>query len=326
VAESLARLSDAVTAVCSRTSISAAIVCAMLLPPAATSQNLYKYQDAKGGWVYSDRLPDNQVPFQQVPFAGSERRPEVELLERVGADGTLVLVARNDYYGTVQLAFSLSATENLAADVPTRGNRILPPRSETELVSLVRAHTDEQMSVEFSFEYIHGHPGARHMPEGPYRLPYALASSFPVSQAFPDSVTHTDSANRHAVDFVMPIGTGVYAARAGTVIDVTGEFFEAGADIAIDGPRANLVRILHADGTLALYAHLNWNSVRVVPGEHVERGQYLADSGNTGFSTGPHLHFVVQRNAGGVVESVPIEFQGGAGPMTVATGDRPTAH
>jgi murein DD-endopeptidase MepM/ murein hydrolase activator NlpD len=69
------------------------------------------------------------------------------------------------------------------------------------------------------------------------------------------------------------------------------------------------------------------NSIRVVPGERIARGQYIADSGNTGFSTGPHLHFVVQRNRGGAIVSVPIQFAGRNGAaITVASGDEPTAY
>jgi murein DD-endopeptidase MepM/ murein hydrolase activator NlpD len=135
-----------------------------------------------------------------------------------------------------------------------------------------------------------------------------------------------DPASEHAIDFAMPIGSGVYAARAGVVVDVAGDFFDAGIDPVTDGPRANRVRVLHEDGTMALYAHLNWNSIRVVPGQRVARGEYLADSGNTGFSTGPHLHFVVQRNRGGALESVPVEFAGAGGQaLTVRRGDTPVA-
>jgi murein DD-endopeptidase MepM/ murein hydrolase activator NlpD len=91
--------------------------------------------------------------------------------------------------------------------------------------------------------------------------------------------------------------------------------------------QANLIEILHSDGTIALYAHLHWDSIRVRIGDHVVRGQYIADSGNTGFATGPHLHFAVIRNAGDENVSVPIQFEGYAGiPTTPATGMLLTAY
>jgi murein DD-endopeptidase MepM/ murein hydrolase activator NlpD len=305
-----------------------AVACSTALTAAqAQAQELFRYRDARGVWVYTDRPPETTVDFERLPIERSEAAPVVELFERKRADGTYALVARNPFYGTVQIAFELLSTSNVAADVPQRGNRILDPRTDTELFPLEPVQRNVPLQLEYGFQYLHGHPGAKHAPEQPYRLPYALASDFVVSQAFPDTVTHTDGANRHAIDFVMPVGTGVYAARSGVVIEVASEYFESGVDLATDASRANIVRVLHADGTMALYAHLNWNSIRVEPGQRVARGEHLADSGNTGFSTGPHLHFVVQRNAGGSMESVPIEFSGpGGSSITIATGDEPTAY
>jgi len=87
------------------------------------------------------------------------------------------------------------------------------------------------------------------------------------------------------------------------------------------------VRILHEDGTYGEYAHLNRNSIRVKPGDIVRRGEYIADSGNTGFSSGPHLHFAVIRNIGMRVESVPVVFEGANGSeVAPATGTELTAY
>ena len=74
------------------------------------------------------------------------------------------------------------------------------------------------------------------------------------------------------------------------------------------GDRANSVRVLHPDGSMGVYAHLEWESTIVSPGQRVRVGQQLGRSGNTGFSSGPHLHFVVQVNHGMQLVSVPIEF------------------
>jgi len=125
----------------------------------------------------------------------------------------------------------------------------------------------------------------------------------------------------------MPIGTDIMAARGGVVFDVAASNFSGGLDPERDGPRANVVRILHDDGTYAIYAHLNTNTIRVKPGDRVERGEYIADSGNTGFSSGPHLHFAVVRNAGMRIESVPVLFYGqNAERIVPATGAFLTAY
>ncbi len=69
------------------------------------------------------------------------------------------------------------------------------------------------------------------------------------------------------------------------------------------------------------------DSIRVQAGDDVERGQYIADSGNTGFSSGPHLHFAVLRNAGMRVESVPIKFEGpNSAEIQPTAGDALTAY
>jgi murein DD-endopeptidase MepM/ murein hydrolase activator NlpD len=118
----------------------------------------------------------------------------------------------------------------------------------------------------------------------------------------------------------MPVGTAVHAAREGLVINVARDHFRGGLQ-AGNLNEANFVQILHEDGTYAIYAHLQLDTVRVRPGQRVARGEFIANSGNTGFTSGPHLHFVVLRNAGLRSESVPVTFAGpGGAGVTPRTG------
>lgn len=238
--------------------------------------------------------------------------------------GTLRLIAENSLYGPVQIGLYLTDVDRLVS-ADTDLLRVLPARSETEILRLDAALIAASGGLDYEYLHIPGDPGARHTPASPYRLPYAVASRHTVTQAYPEQITHTDPSSTHAIDFAMSVGTGVTAARAGTVMQITADYF--GSTTADGAQRANLVRILHDDGTMAVYAHLHWDSIRVVPGERVERGQRIAASGNTGFSTGPHLHFVVQRNRGGSIVSVPVQFAGlGGAPVIVASGDEPVAY
>ena len=294
----------------------------------ALGQTLYRYQDDDGNWVYADRAPGIDVDVESIDLGIAREAAEIRLVSRETELGT-ALIAINTFWSPVQIAYEVLEPVNVAAanDRPLRGNRILEPRSETHLVDLLPIVPGVATSFDVTLQYIPGRPGVEHAPEQPYRLPFALASRYRVSQAYPAQVTHSDPSSLHAVDFVMPVGTGVYAARAGIVIQIADEYYSAGLDPDTDLARANIVRVLHEDGTMSLYAHLNWNSIRVRPGQRIARGEYIADSGNTGFSSGPHLHFVVQRNVGGAIHSVPVSFTGASGSAVVfGTGDLATAY
>lgn len=292
----------------------------------AFAQQLYKYQDDNGVWVYSDRQPSMEQSYEVESLQATLEAPEIVLYQRETSGG-FVLVVTSSYYGPVQLAYQLSDVVNIAPETPRSGRVVVPGRSQTELLRVVRQDDALPMSFEYRYQHIPGDPAAQHLPTEPYRLPYSAASSYRVSQAYPDYATHQDPSSQYAIDFEMPIGTPIHAVRGGIVIDVASDFYQSGTDAEVDGPRANVVRILHDDGTMSVYAHLNWNSIRVVPGQYVGRGEYVADSGNTGFSTGPHLHFAVQRNADGSLVSIPVEFAGAGGTaVTLRSGDRPTAY
>lgn len=121
------------------------------------------------------------------------------------------------------------------------------------------------------------------------------------------SATHLE-ANFYALDFAMPEGTPVLAARSGIVVEVQDGFARGGLKPALL-ERANLVAIAHADGTLASYGHLR-AGIRVAEGDTVGRGQLLGFSGSTGFSARPHLHFHVGlRLMGGENRTIPVRMR-----------------
>jgi LysM repeat protein len=88
----------------------------------------------------------------------------------------------------------------------------------------------------------------------------------------------------NAVDIGVPIGTPVVAAAAGEVI--------LAKPVAWNGGYGAYVVVRHANGSQTLYAHMSRNLSSV--GAHVDQGDLLGYSGNTGKSTGPHLHFEVR--------------------------------
>ncbi len=91
-------------------------------------------------------------------------------------------------------------------------------------------------------------------------------------------------------------------------MDIEEDFSRGGTHTSKLAYKANSVRVLHEDGTMAVYAHLQLESIQVHPGQPVSAGQHLANSGNTGFSSGPHLHFAIHHNAQQQLLSLPFKF------------------
>ena len=87
------------------------------------------------------------------------------------------------------------------------------------------------------------------------------------------------------IDIGVPLGTPVLAATDG-VVTFAGQQSGYG----------NHIEVRHPDGVVTTYSHLS--RIDVAVGEPVKAGQQIAASGNTGHSTGPHLHFEVRPSEG----------------------------
>ncbi len=124
-----------------------------------------------------------------------------------------------------------------------------------------------------------------------YILPYLPGAARLVWR----TTSHFNPGNKgvglYAIDFAMPIGTPLIAARAGTVVAARDQFAD-GNDTDLE---ENFVMVRHADSTVARYIHLTQRGALVRVGDVVTQGQRIALSGNTGQTGGPHVHFDVQR-------------------------------
>jgi hypothetical protein len=140
-----------------------------------------------------------------------------------------------------------------------------------------------------------------------YKLPYPSGMTFNMCQGN-NQGTHTGN-GQYAWDFCMPIGTPVTASRGGTVKMIRQDFTEHGQGPAF-ADKNNYVVVDHGDGTSALYMHLMHMGVRVQVGQHVDAGQLLAYSGNTGWTGGPHTHFMVMKSSpyDYYAPSLPVAF------------------
>jgi murein DD-endopeptidase MepM/ murein hydrolase activator NlpD len=307
---------------CSAITLACVIACGPVL-----AQTLYKYKGGDGEWIYTDRPPPGEEPAETRQLDKGDAEPKLTVINR-RYDSQVSLVAQNEFHSPVEVVIALDELRNVGFPPPEMDLRwVVPPRSTTELLRLDTLQENSAAGISFRYVWIPGDPGSEHRPAQPYRVPFALASAYPVSQAFPTSVTHTTPDSRFAVDIAMPVGTDIYAARGGIVVEVASKNYRGGFDTTREGAEANVVRILHDDGTFAVYAHLNWNSIRVRPGDVVQRGQYIADSGNTGFSSGPHLHFAIVRNRNLRLDSIPFFFEGPNGSeLSPETGNELRAY
>ena len=241
--------------------------------------------------------------------AGLKPNPVEDLRSEDVADGKRFMV-RNLVAGPIEVECTLQGSSNITSD-PAMPRRLLVPANSERAVTTVRViDTDHPSAVSVSCTAVIGDPHAAVALDAIYAVPLYRDVKFEITQGYNGVFSHHDLQSQYAIDFGVAEGTPVLAARDGVVMEVENEFRGHGNTIEQYGDRANYVRILHADGSMALYAHLAPESAIVQPGDSVHAGSFLGKSGNTGFTTGPHLHFAVQRNTGMQLQSVPFTMPG----------------
>ena len=203
---------------------------------------------------------------------------------------------------TVKLEFKLKNLQSSS----TQRIFVIPAYAKNVKVLDLRMIKKDTYGYNVSSYYVYGdQTNSSSTSSFEYHLPYARTASYRVSQGYNGSSSHR---GKYAIDFSMREGTPVHAARGGTVIEV-----KQNESIGCTKPKcleyANYIRILHSDGTIAEYTHLKVNGSLVRKGDQVTIDDHIGYSGNTGWTTGPHLHFTVYRPRFGTSsKTIPVKF------------------
>ena len=228
------------------------------------------------------------------------------------AGGGHRLVGLNRGPAPVSVRLLLADVDNVSADVLLPVYAVLAPYSQAVLLQVHAAVAGRP--YRFSSEAVHAIGSYLAQPDEnfAYRLPFAHGHGAVVSQSHDGPrLTHDTADSEYAIDFAMPAGTPVVAARDGIVIEAVFANRAGGRDRRLLA-RANVVRILHADGSIASYARLAHAVAPVAVGQKVQAGAIIGGVGVTGYSGGPHLHFVVQKVVGSgtgfATVSLPVRF------------------
>jgi murein DD-endopeptidase MepM/ murein hydrolase activator NlpD len=255
---------------------------------------------------------------EQVASAPASYQTVTVSAERDGVGHRIV--ASNQGSVSVSVMVALKNRENVHSDASWPVFEVVPPRSTVTVGKIRPGSEPAQYSFRVAYRTVFGDFRAQPSPDVLYRLPFLDGKTFRISQAPGGKiVTHTAPGSAYAVDYPMPVGTAIVAAREGVVIKADGSHSEGGQTPDMLS-KANAIRIQHADGTLATYGHLVANGIFVSPGQRVSAGTPIGLSGNTGYSSSPHLHFAVSRvtRSADALNTVSIPFKFYVGnPATV---------
>ncbi len=297
----------------------ACIGCLLLLATIgnATAENVYRWVDAHGVAHYTDRPPEGQAATR-VAVSVTPVRAEVSAVARMQVETNgdhYDAVVTNTLAGPIEVELKAINASNLVANPRLPLRALLKPYASVTLATLALADPTHAGGFQLQLGAVPGDPTAQAQAVT-YLLPVDTRA-WRIDQGWHGVFSHNDAQSDYAIDISVDEGTPVLAARDGVVMQVESDFDKAGLNREKYVERANVIRILHDDGSMAVYAHLKLDGALVRAGQRVAAGQRIGYSGNTGYTTGPHLHFAVQVNRGIDLESIPFQMRGPSGPVAI---------
>jgi len=156
-----------------------------------------------------------------------------------------------------------------------------------------------------------------------FELPFPKNKTYKITQENNTNFTHNSDWSRYALDFDLKTNDTICSATDGFVVGMVEKYKYSGKSSEWR-PFGNYLTIYEPNsGVFTQYVHLVENGNLVKIGDKVSRGQKIALSGNTGQSTGEHLHFsaLVPVNSEDGLKSIPIDFVGGIKAINLKKGD-----
>lgn len=260
---------------------------------ACQAAQVYKYKDANGNWIFSDKPSEKQQSFETLTYAKAKKPSSKIKLYYVKNSEGFTLHGKNTFYTPIEIGLTSPITlKQIRKVIPARG-------------SVALFHSDKKTG-NINYRWALGDPSSI-ADNYQYHAPFASPKGHTISQAFNGKFSHTNDYNKYAVDIAMDVGTDLTAVRAGTVVWVKDDYHMSGStNYFLD--KANGIKVLHDDGTFSLYAHILMDTAIVKEGDKVALGDKLARSGSSGYSTGPHLHFSIIKNSGLKNIAIPFKF------------------
>ncbi|MFZ5374414.1 MAG: M23 family metallopeptidase [Campylobacterota bacterium] len=283
-------------------------------------------------------LEQEQAYEEHLKILKRSEAAAVKKTAQIGSRNSVILSAESDGKGgfefeaenlnpyTVTLNIDFASIENLKPSSKIPFFIEIPGNSRKKVLALARLSAAQGVNYRAAYGWVRGSAFAVHDDHYRYALPFAKGSNIVVSQGYHGGITHK-GLSAYAIDFPVPIGTPIHAAREGTVVGAEGSHDRGG--LSPDFRQyANYVIIEHSDGTMANYYHLKRGGAAVRIGQKVAQGDLIGYSGNTGYSSGPHLHFSISKVDPVTMRrpmNLPVKIQTREGIVTLPQkGDRYT--
>lgn len=214
---------------------------------------------------------------------------QVRVYDEEQANGQLFIMADNDEYHLVSVDLTLDL-KGIKTEHQDSDHLVLKPNTKAQILAILTPIPGKSWNYRSSFKTHFGDVNIiRYDTNFVYQLPFASGTKEFVSQGYFGRLSH---GKEYALDFDLDQNTPVHAARGGKVVKVV-DIHDRGCPNASCTKYNNYILIEHSDGSYADYAHLKKNGAVVKPGAEVRQGDLIGYSGDTGWATGPHLHFAV---------------------------------